>query len=150
MKAKKNGTDETICRAATETQTGRIDLCTQLGKEKEGWIDRVNSETYTFSSVQSLSRVWLSATPWIAARQASLSITNSQSSLRLCQMNSQWEYAVWCRQPNLVLCKNLEGWEVGERFKKEGTYAHLMADSCWCMAQTNTALWSNYPPIKNK
>ena len=28
-----------------------------------------------FSSVQSLSRVWLSATPWIAARQASLSIT---------------------------------------------------------------------------
>ena len=36
MKAKKNGTDETICRAATETHTGRIDLCTQLGKEKEG------------------------------------------------------------------------------------------------------------------
>ena len=31
------------------------------------------------SSVQSLSRVWLFATPWIAARQASLSITNSQS-----------------------------------------------------------------------
>ena len=30
-----------------------------------------------FSSVQSLSRVWLFATPWIAARQASLSITNS-------------------------------------------------------------------------
>ena len=36
-----------------------------------------------FSSVQSLSRVWLFATPWIAALQASLSITNSQSSLRL-------------------------------------------------------------------
>ena len=36
-----------------------------------------------FSSVQSLSRVRLSATPWIAAHQASLSITNSQSSLRL-------------------------------------------------------------------
>ena len=32
-----------------------------------------------FSSVQSLSRVWLFATPWFAARQASLSITNSQS-----------------------------------------------------------------------
>ena len=32
-----------------------------------------------FSSVQSLSRVRLFATPWIAARQASLSITNSQS-----------------------------------------------------------------------
>ena len=35
-----------------------------------------------FSSVQSLSRVRLFATPWIAARLASLSITNSQSSLR--------------------------------------------------------------------
>ena len=36
-----------------------------------------------FSSVQSLSRVRLSATPWITARQASLSITNSRSSPRL-------------------------------------------------------------------
>ena len=35
------------------------------------------------SSVQSLSRVQLFATPWIAARQASLSITNSQISPRL-------------------------------------------------------------------
>ena len=37
----------------------------------------------TFSSVQSLSRVELFATPWIAARQASLSITNSRSWLKL-------------------------------------------------------------------
>ena len=36
-----------------------------------------------FSSVQFLSRVWLFETPWIAARQASLSITNSRSSLKL-------------------------------------------------------------------
>ena len=36
-----------------------------------------------FSSVQLLSRVWLSATPWIVARQASLSFTNSQSLLKL-------------------------------------------------------------------
>ena len=34
---------------------------------------------YQFSAVQSLSRVQLFATPWIIARQASLSITNSQS-----------------------------------------------------------------------
>ena len=33
----------------------------------------------SFSSVQLLRCVWLFATPWIAARQASLSITNSQS-----------------------------------------------------------------------
>ena len=36
-----------------------------------------------FSSVQSLSRVRLFATPWTAAHQASLSITNSQSLLKL-------------------------------------------------------------------
>ena len=41
-----------------------------------------------FSSVQSLSRVLLFATPWIAAHQASLSITNSWSSLRLTSI--QW------------------------------------------------------------
>ena len=41
-----------------------------------------------FSSVQSLSRVRLFATPWIAVRQASLSITNSQSSLRLTSIKS--------------------------------------------------------------
>ena len=42
----------------------------------------------SFSSVQSLSRVRLFATPWITARQASLSITNSQSSLRLTSIES--------------------------------------------------------------
>ena len=41
-----------------------------------------------FSSVQPLSHVWLFATPWIAARQASLSITNSRSSLRLVSIES--------------------------------------------------------------
>ena len=38
-------------------------------------------EGETFSSVQSLSRVQLFATPWTAARQASLSITDSRSLL---------------------------------------------------------------------
>ena len=38
---------------------------------------------YQFRSVQSLSCVRLFATPWISARQASLSITNSQSLLKL-------------------------------------------------------------------
>ena len=39
-------------------------------------------------SVQLLSRVWLFATPWIAARQASLSITSFQSSLKLTSIES--------------------------------------------------------------
>ena len=41
-----------------------------------------------FSSVQSLSHVWLFATLWIPARQASLSITNSWSSLKLTSIES--------------------------------------------------------------
>ena len=41
-----------------------------------------------FSSFQSLSRVRLFAIPWITARQASLSITNSRSSLRLTSIES--------------------------------------------------------------
>ena len=43
---------------------------------------------YQFSSVQSLSRVRLFATTWIAAHQASLSITNSQSSPKLTSIES--------------------------------------------------------------
>ena len=41
-----------------------------------------------FSSVQSLSRVQLFATPWTTACQVSLSITNSQSLLKLMSINS--------------------------------------------------------------
>ena len=43
---------------------------------------------WSFSSVQLLSRVRLFATPWIAARQASLSITSSLSSLRFTSIES--------------------------------------------------------------
>ena len=53
---------------------------------------------FQFSSVQSLSCVQLSATPWIAAHQASLSITNSRSSLKLMSIES-------VMTPNhLILC----------------------------------------------
>ena len=46
----------------------------------EHWVEfPVLYSRFAFSSVQSLSRVWLFATPWTTARQASLSITNSQS-----------------------------------------------------------------------
>ena len=47
------------------------------------WLSSNDSYWKWLSSLQSLSRVWLFATPWIAAHQASLSITNSQSLLRL-------------------------------------------------------------------
>ena len=43
---------------------------------------------HQFRSFQSLSRVWLFATPWTAARQASLSITNSWILLKLMSIES--------------------------------------------------------------
>ena len=58
--------------------------------------------TRSVSSVaQSLSRVRLLATPWIAARQASLSITNSRSSLRLMSIESVMPSS------HLILCRPL-------------------------------------------
>ena len=48
----------------------------------QGWPWVQLSVWVQFSSVQSLSHVQLFATPWTAAHQASLSITNSRSSLR--------------------------------------------------------------------
>ena len=48
-----------------------------------------HTSSVQFSSVQSLTRVQLFAIPWIAARQASLSIINSQSSLNSCPL-SRW------------------------------------------------------------
>ena len=58
-------------------------------------------ENQEFSSVQSLSRVRLSATPWTAARQASLSITNSQSLLKLMSIESMMP------SNHLILCHPL-------------------------------------------
>ena len=52
-------------------------------------------------SVQSLSCVRLFATPWIAAHQASLSITNSQSSLKLTSIKSVMPSS------HLILCHPL-------------------------------------------
>ena len=54
-----------------------------------------------FSSVQSLSHVRIFATPWTAACQASLSITNSLSSLRLMSIESVMP------SNHLILCPSL-------------------------------------------
>ena len=63
-----------------------------------------NEEEAGFSSVQSvqsLSRVWLFAIPWIAAYQASLSITNCRSSLKLVSIESVMPSSL------LILCHPL-------------------------------------------
>ena len=60
-----------------------------------------NSAIPQFSSVHSLSRVRLFATPWITARQASLSITNSWSLLRFMSIESVMPSS------HLILCHTL-------------------------------------------
>ena len=59
------------------------------------------SAFFQFSSVQSLSRIQLFATPWITASQASLSITNSQSLLKLMSIESVMPSS------HLILCRPL-------------------------------------------
>ena len=71
----------------------------QKGACLENPTDRRSPTDYSLSSVQLLS--WLFATPWTAACQASLSITNSQSSLKLMSIES-------VMSPNhLILCHPL-------------------------------------------
>ena len=62
---------------------------------------QLSSIIHQFSSVQSLSRVRLFATPWIPARQASLSITNSQRLLKLMSIESVMP------SNHLILCRPL-------------------------------------------
>ena len=68
------------------------------------WLWKVKVLVAQFSSVQSLSRVQLFATPWITARKASLSITNSQSSLRLTSIESVMSssHLILCHHPLLL------------------------------------------------
>ena len=68
------------------------------------WINSPRQCVLQFSSVQLLSRVRLFATPWIAARQASLSITRFWCLLKLMSIESviPYNYLILCR-PLLLL-----------------------------------------------
>ena len=91
-----------ICCMAQETQTGSL-----YQPRGVGWRGRWERGSkgrrymYQLSSVQSLSHVQLFATPWITVCQASLSITNSRSSLRLISIESVMPSS------HLILCRPL-------------------------------------------
>ena len=77
-------------------------------KRKQTWLLwrglkglRLGLLSCSVSSVQLLSRSWLFVTPWIAARQASLSITNSRSLLKLMPIESVMPSS------HLILCRPL-------------------------------------------
>ena len=70
-------------------------------KQAQEKIFKIYSYSIQFSSVQLLSRVRLFVTPWIAALQASLSITNSRSLLKLKPIESVTPSS------HLILCRPL-------------------------------------------
>ena len=51
--------------------------------------------------------------------------SNMEIYIAICKTDSQCEFVVWSRELKLVLCNNLEGWGVGGRFKRKGTYVYL-------------------------
>ena len=85
------------------------DLATLVKSHKPDWsklhtnaLAILADQLFKTIVVQSLSRVWLFATPQTAACQASLSFTTSQSLLKLCPLN-QWYHPSSSIHPLLLL-----------------------------------------------
>ena len=83
---------ENLCRfrfLSTSCSLEHSDCSIIVTRYKQGIVEvKVCLSQFQFSSVQSLSRVRLFATPWTAARQASLSITTSWSLPKLMSIES--------------------------------------------------------------
>ena len=80
-------------------RTGNLACCSSWGHRVR--YDLATEQSVPFSSVKSLSRVRLFATPWIAAPQASLSIIISRSSFKLTSIESVMPSS------HLILCRPL-------------------------------------------
>ena len=79
----------------------RLKLLSSSSRQSLRKTEYYNILNPSLSSVQSLSRVWLFATPWTAAHQASLSITNFRSLLKLMSIE------LVMPSNHLVLCRPL-------------------------------------------
>ena len=73
-----------------QVKNQKLELVMEQTGSKSGneYVKTVYCHPASVSSVHSLSHVRLFVTPWTAARQASLSITNSQSLLKLMSIKS--------------------------------------------------------------
>ena len=108
-----NQTDYIFCsrRWRSSIQSAKTRLGADCGSDRELLIAKLKVKlkkvwkiTRPFNSVQSLSRVQLFATTLIAARQASLSITNYWSSLRLTSIE------LLMPSSHLILCRPFSSW----------------------------------------
>ena len=87
--------------AETQKRNGHASSVYNSPGRVGGNVQSAHPVSRSVSSVQSLSHVRLLATPWTAARQASLSIASSQSSLRLISIESVMPSS------HLILCRPL-------------------------------------------
>ena len=97
-----DGCTRTTWREETRTPATHVVSKNQgLGKSSRKVCRELGTNFGQFSSVQSFSRVWLFATPWTAACQASLSISNSRSLLKFMSIESVMSPS------HLILCRPL-------------------------------------------
>ena len=90
-----------VCtRGHRPPDAGRHGGKTRRGRPRRRWLDG-KTNSMDISSIQSLSGVRLFVTPWTAARQAFLSITNSQSLLKLMSIE------LVTPSNHLILCRPL-------------------------------------------
>ena len=99
----------------------------------------MDSKVAQFSSVQSLSRVWLFVTPWTAACQATLSITNSQSLLKHMSIESVMpsNHLILCRPllllpliiPSIRVFSNVSVLDI--RWPKYWSFIFIISPSRW-------------------
>ena len=109
------------------------------------WTQVLPPLSIQFSSVQSLSYVWLFATPWTAAHQASLSITNSQSSLKFTSIESVMpsSHLILCH-PLLLLHQSLPAsgsFQMSQFFASSGQSIGVSASTS--VLPINTQVWSH-------
>ena len=101
----------------------------------------VHKHNGILSSVQSLSRVRLFATPWIAARQASLFITISWSSPRLTSI----EFVM--PSSHLILCVPFSSCPQSLPASESFPVSQLVA---WDGQSTGVSAWASFPPKKSQ
>ena len=89
------------CRGSSQSRIDLLSLVSPTLADRFFTTSAIWKAIYICMSVQLLSHVWLFVTPWIAAHQASLSITNSRSLLKLTSI--EWVMP----SSHLILCRPL-------------------------------------------
>ena len=58
--------------------------------------------------------------------------SNMETYITICEIDSQWEFAICLREPKQGLCNNLEGWD------REGNGMEVQEGGCICIPMTDS------------